>query len=267
MSSSRTSRSSTWSEIVGGDLQPDRRAEPAPGQLPLQGLQQVLVAVLVDLELGVAGDPEQVVLDDLHAGEELPEVGGDQLLDRQEPDAGRRRRPAVAPRTKRGTLLGTLTRANSSGPPSGSRTDDGEVQRQAGDVREGVRRVDRQRGQHREDLLAEVGAQPLPLGGSRSTQRSSWMSSAASAGWTSSAKQAACRATSSAVRSAISSSCSRGGRPSGRRAPAGRSAAGASGRRPGPCRTRPGCWRRWPGTWPAPAAGSPGPRPGPAPGR
>ena len=39
-----------------------------------------------------------------------------------------------------------------------------------------------------------------------------------------------------------------------RRAPAGRSAAGASGRRPGPCRTRRGCWRRWPGTWPAPAA-------------
>ena len=68
-----------------GHLQPHRRAEPAPGQLPLQRLQQVLVAVLVDLELGVAGDPEQVVLDDLHAGEQLAQVGGDQLLHRQEP--------------------------------------------------------------------------------------------------------------------------------------------------------------------------------------
>ncbi len=71
----------------GGHLQPDRRAEPAPGQLALQRLEQVLVAVLVDLEVGVAGDPEQVALDHLHAGEQLPEVGGDQVLDRQEPGA------------------------------------------------------------------------------------------------------------------------------------------------------------------------------------
>ena len=67
--------------MEAADLQPDRRAEPAPGQLPLQGLQQVLVAVLVDLELGVAGDPEQVALDHLHAGEELAQVGRDELLD------------------------------------------------------------------------------------------------------------------------------------------------------------------------------------------
>ena len=57
--------------MVVGDLEPDRRAEPAPGQLALQRLQQVLVAVLLDLEVGVAGDPEQVVLDDLHAREQL----------------------------------------------------------------------------------------------------------------------------------------------------------------------------------------------------
>ena len=133
-----------------GDLQPDRRAEPAPGQLPLQRLQQVLVAVLVDLEVGVAGDPEQVVLDHLHAGEELAQVGGDQVLERQEPH--RRGSSPVAPRTNRGTLLGTLTRANSSGPPSRVAHDDGQVQRQPGDVRERVRRVDRERGEHREDL-------------------------------------------------------------------------------------------------------------------
>ena len=127
MSSSRTSSSSTWSEMVDADLQPHRRAEAAPGQLALQRLQQVLVAVVVHLELGVAGDPEQVVLDDLHAGEELAQVGGDQLLDRQEPrpravDAHPPAGPARRPTTNRGTLLGTLMRANSSGPPSGSRT-------------------------------------------------------------------------------------------------------------------------------------------------
>ena len=42
---------------------------------------------------------------------------------------------------------------------------------------------------------------------------------------------------------------------------------GASARRPGPCRTRPGCWRRWRGTSAAPAAAAGGPRPARAPGR
>ncbi len=84
MSSSRMSRSSTLLGDGGGHLQPDRRTEPAPGQLPFQGLQQILVPVVVDLELGVAGDPEQVVLDDLHTREQLAEMGRDQLLERQE---------------------------------------------------------------------------------------------------------------------------------------------------------------------------------------
>ena len=75
-----------------GDLEPHRRAEPAAGQLAFQRLQQVLVAVLVDLQVGVAGDPERRALDDLHAGEQLAEVGGDQVLDGQERDAARRRR-------------------------------------------------------------------------------------------------------------------------------------------------------------------------------
>ena len=76
----------------GGHLQPDRRTETAAGQFPLQCLQQVLVAVVVHLQFGVAGYPEYVVLDDLHAGEQLPEVGRDELLDREE----RARRPPSA---------------------------------------------------------------------------------------------------------------------------------------------------------------------------
>jgi hypothetical protein len=39
-----------------------------------------------------------------------------------------------------------------------------QVERTAGDVREGVGRVDRQRGQHREDLLPEIGPQALAFG-------------------------------------------------------------------------------------------------------
>jgi hypothetical protein len=42
--------------------------EAAPGQLALQRLQQVLVPVLLDLDVGVAGDAERVVPDHLEAG-------------------------------------------------------------------------------------------------------------------------------------------------------------------------------------------------------
>ena len=55
---------------------------------------------------------------------------------------------------------GTLTRAKWAMPGVGVAHRHGEVQRQAADVGERVRRVDRQRGEHREDLVAEVLAQP-----------------------------------------------------------------------------------------------------------
>ena len=72
--------------------------------------------------------------------------------------------------------------------------DDGEVQRQPGDVGERVRRVDGQRGQDREDLLAEHAVQRRPARPrSSSSQRTMAMPSSASAGRTSSSKTAACR--------------------------------------------------------------------------
>jgi hypothetical protein len=66
-----------------GDLEPDRATEPAAGQFPLQGLQQILVAILFDLEIGIAGDPEQMPFDYFHAGEELIQMCRDQVLDRE----------------------------------------------------------------------------------------------------------------------------------------------------------------------------------------
>ena len=65
-------------------LQAHRRTEPAPAQLPLQGLEQVLRVVLLDLEVLVAGDAEQVVLEDVHPGEQHVEMLGDQVLERNE---------------------------------------------------------------------------------------------------------------------------------------------------------------------------------------
>ena len=49
------------------DLEPDGRAEPPPAELLLDGQQEVVRLVLLDREVGVAGDPEEVVLLDLHA--------------------------------------------------------------------------------------------------------------------------------------------------------------------------------------------------------
>ena len=93
--------------------------EPAAGQLALQRLQEVLVAVLLDLHVGVAGDPEQVVRDDLQAGEELGQVRGDEVLERQE-----RRRPAGrADRDEPRHVVGHLDPGEVARPVSGSRTD------------------------------------------------------------------------------------------------------------------------------------------------
>ena len=68
---------------VVADLEPHRGAEPAAGQLALERLQQVLVAVLLDLDVGVAGDAEDVVGDDLEPREQLLQVDADELLERQ----------------------------------------------------------------------------------------------------------------------------------------------------------------------------------------
>jgi len=70
---------------VLGDLQAHGGAEPTAGQLPLQRGEQVLGVVLLDLEVLVAGHPEGELLAHLHAGEELVEVGGDDVLQRHEP--------------------------------------------------------------------------------------------------------------------------------------------------------------------------------------
>src|SRR5262245_22697529 len=56
------------------DLEPNRRAEPAPEQLPFQRLQEVFCDVLIDLKVLVAGHPEGMVLDDLHDLEQLVEL-------------------------------------------------------------------------------------------------------------------------------------------------------------------------------------------------
>ncbi len=152
---------------VGGQLEPDRRAEPAPQQLLLQGLEEVLGVVLLDLEVLVAGDPERVVLHDLHPGEEVVQVGGDELLERNE--AHRCERIDVAVDADRlhhdepGQRLRHLDPSEVLLLRRGVAHDDGEVEREARDVGERVRRVDGERREHREDLPPEVLVEPVLL--------------------------------------------------------------------------------------------------------
>lgn len=133
------------------DLQADRRAEAAPHELLLQGLEQVLRVVLLDLQVLVPGDPEHVVREDLHAREQLFEVGRDDVL---YGDVTLRGRLQEAGEQRRDLHTGEVPVA-----ADGVAHDDGEVQREPGDVRERVRGVDGERGQHGEDPLPEEGEQ------------------------------------------------------------------------------------------------------------
>ena len=129
------------------DLQAHGRAEAAAQQLLLQGLEQVLGVVLLDLQVLVAGDPEGVGVEHLHAREQSLEVLADDVLQRDEPLVAERHealedRRDLDPREVLGAGLGVAH-------------DDREVEREPGDVGERVRRVDGERGQHREDPVLE----------------------------------------------------------------------------------------------------------------
>jgi hypothetical protein len=101
-----------------------------------------------------------VPFQDLHAGEELVQVGGDELLDGQEARAA----AVVLDGDEARHVVRHLDPGEQLGAAAGRVAQgDGQIQRTARDVGERVRGVDRERGQHREDLLAEVGAQPLAL--------------------------------------------------------------------------------------------------------
>ena len=100
----------------GADLDAHDLAEAPPAQLVLDRAHEV-VGLVGDREVGVAGDAEDRVVDDLHAREQDVEVLGDQVLERDE-------RAAVADRARSAAASpsGTFTRANASSPPTGSRT-------------------------------------------------------------------------------------------------------------------------------------------------
>ncbi len=133
------------------DLEPHDLAEAPLAQLLLEGHQQVVRLVLLDREVRVAGDPEEVVLEHLHAGEEDVEVGGDDLLEQHvRPDADfpepRQHRRHLDPREAPLPGVGVADR-------------DREREREVADVRERVPGIDGERRQDGEDLVQEALAQ------------------------------------------------------------------------------------------------------------
>ena len=220
------------------DLEADGLAEAAPAKLLLDGEQEVVRLVLLDRQVGVAGDPEEVRLEDLHAAEQEVQVGLDDLVEQDE-----RRRSDL---DEAGQDLGHLD----PGEPAlaGLRVAHADRDREAerADVRERVAGVDREGRQDREDLVDEPLAQPLvvighlavvedrdaffgKLGPERGEDRPRGRRSAPGPG--------------PGSRPAARPGCGRPARSwSSPRRPAGAT------RRRGPGRTRRACWRRWPGT-------------------
>src|SRR3954447_19424906 len=140
------------------DLETHDLAEPAPAQLGLDRAQQV-VGLVGDVEVGVARDAEEAVVDDLHPGEERVEVGGDELLERDEGGALARGDEA------RQQLLGHLAAREGRHLRLRVAHEDGERQRQVRDVGERAPQTDRQRREDREDLAPEALVERLALVG------------------------------------------------------------------------------------------------------
>ena len=157
---------------VAGALVAHDKSEEALPQALLHGAEQVLPLPLPDLLVGVPGDAEEVAPRHGHLGEELVEVGPDDQLQPHQMD----RPVGPLPRLhlpgplggRDGHEAGQVVRhldPRVAGPQVRIVEGHGEVDAAVRDVRELVRGVDRQRGQHRVDLVLEVGPRGLALAG------------------------------------------------------------------------------------------------------
>ena len=104
------------------DLQQRQRAVAQLLEAAIHRLQQVVGLVFLDHHVGVADDAEEVRALDLRAGEELLDVAANDVFEEHERGAaGCGDRPSGRA-TKRGSIPGTLTRANFVRPPCRTRT-------------------------------------------------------------------------------------------------------------------------------------------------
>ena len=142
---------------VGGEFESDDPPPPTALDRRPEIANQIL-GILLDLDVAVAQQPERARRDLAEPREDHPEMGEDDIVDGDEARAlaGQLDEPLE----RRGDhqqfghrLVAAL----------GFECED-QAQSQVGDERERVRRVDRLRGQHGQDLLAEMALEPLGLG-------------------------------------------------------------------------------------------------------
>ena len=134
------------------DLEPHGAAEATPAKLGLDGGEEVVGLALFEVEVGIARHPEGELPADLHVREEPRQVGRDQLLEGHE----------AAPAERDESRQQWRNLHASKALLSGGRVLDehGEVERQVRDVGERMSRVDRERGEDREDVSLEDGQEP-----------------------------------------------------------------------------------------------------------
>ena len=152
---------------VGGhgrlDLDPHDRAQ-APLLQRLLELQHQVLGLFLDLDVRIADQAQHALFLDLAAGEQVVDEKQQHVFQRDEPLVPRRG-PAVGRQLPEPAHLGRHRHQGVEGLGLALAL---QLQRQGeaqvGQEGEGVRRVDGQRRQNREQLVQELGLQPLALG-------------------------------------------------------------------------------------------------------
>ena len=209
---------------VGAELDAHDLPEAAAAQLVLDRLQQV-GGIVGDLQVGVAGDAEEVVVDDLHPREKRAQVVGDHFLQRHERDALR----GGALAAPGGGALATPGGSALAAPDGGGNLDEAgqdlggdlharehglvgdgvahehrQAEGEVGDIWEGSPGCDRERGERGKDDLLEVLRKVGALELVELPEPTRWMPWPARAGRSRCSKQAVRRPPSSSTRSRIS---------------------------------------------------------------
>ena len=138
---------------AGRNLQADRRPPLPREHGPLDRFEHVVGLVALDGNVGVAGDAEEGRGRDLrHRGRARPRWPRSRLPS----GPGGRRRPAGGPSGKSAAERASRRSARS---PSALVSRDGDVPLQSRQPRRRMQLLDRQRREHGQDLLAEIGRQ------------------------------------------------------------------------------------------------------------
>ncbi len=124
----------------------------AAAQFHLDGGEQVFGVFVLERKVGIARDPEARDLRDFHAREQPVEVSFDQVFEEDEV-------VRVGHRDEAGEVARNLQAGKTLVTRLGVAYHDGKIQREVGDVRERMRRIDGERRENRKDATLKVGGE------------------------------------------------------------------------------------------------------------